>query len=70
MCIDTEMVSHIWQDDSDMNEREIVPFGLRVPAEVMDWVRRKAEQQERSMNWVINRVLREAKDVDEQKEAA
>lgn len=48
----------------------INPFGLRAPAEVLDWVRRKAAQEERSANWYINKLLREAKEADEAGEVA
>lgn len=48
----------------------INPFGLRAPAEILAWVKRKGEEQQRSMNWVINQVLAQAKAEDEKRGAA
>lgn len=69
---DTTVVS-LCLGESDVNTqkaRDINPFGLRAPQEVLDWVKRKGLEQDRSMNWVINQVLAEAKAKDEQAVAA
>lgn len=51
--------------------RDISPFGLRAPQEILDWIKRKGEEQQRSMNWVINQVLAQAKaQEDREREAA
>lgn len=36
------------------------PFGLRTPKEVQDWVKAKAAESDRSQNYVINKILRNA----------
>jgi len=42
-----------------MKERigAIAPFGLRIPHRIKDWVLEQAEKQDRSMNYVILRIL-------------
>lgn len=42
-----------------MNERvgAIAPFGLRMPQRIKDWVSENAAKQDRSMNYVILRIL-------------
>ncbi len=34
-------------------------FGLRMPADVKEWTRRQAEKEDRSINSMIVRILRE-----------
>ncbi len=36
------------------------PFGLRMPASVRDWVNERAVEQERSINWIIVKILEDA----------
>ena len=43
---------------------------LRIPAELHDWVREKADSDERSANYVITKIIEQARERDEQKEAA
>lgn len=40
----------------------MTPFGLRMPQELKNWVQEQAEQTERSMNWVIVKLLQQAKE--------
>lgn len=35
----------------------IAPFGLRMPQRIKDWVSDRAERQDRSMNYIILRIL-------------
>jgi len=39
---------------------EMVPVGYRVPREVVQWLRKKAEREDRSQNWILNQLLRKA----------
>ncbi|MBN8802309.1 MAG: Arc family DNA-binding protein [Stenotrophomonas acidaminiphila] len=48
---------------------EIVPLVLRVPESLRDWLRKKAEADTRSMNFLTNRLLREAMEADQEKAA-
>lgn len=43
-----------------MKTREINPFGLRMTPEIRDYVAKKAEKEERSQNWLICKILKEA----------
>lgn len=47
--------------------RQSSPFGLRMDEELQDWIRRKAKREDRSMNYIINRILTEAMNDDFQK---
>lgn len=43
-----------------------------VPVQIYGWVKQQAQEQERSMNWVINKLLaqaKEAKDAEHTKQA-
>lgn len=40
-------------------------FGLRMPTEVKEWARHQAEKEDRSINSMIVRILRERMDQDE-----
>lgn len=53
-----------------MKVRDINPFGLRMPADLREFVAKQASMQERSQNWVICKALREAKERDEQSNQA
>lgn len=48
---------------------EIMPFGLRVQPELMAWVKEKAVEQERSMNFIIGRIIEAARDAEQEKTA-
>lgn len=37
---------------------------IRVPPHVHSWLKRQSEKQERSMNWVINKILAQAKEAE------
>ncbi|WP_157103483.1 MULTISPECIES: hypothetical protein [unclassified Variovorax] len=38
------------------------PFQVRMKAETHRWIHDQAKAQERSANWIINRVLEEARE--------
>lgn len=38
----------------------IAPFGLRIPQPTRKWVEAKAREQDRSMNYVILRIIENA----------
>lgn len=40
------------------------PFGLRMPEETQNWIKMKAKREDRSQNYVINRILTKAMDDD------
>lgn len=44
---------------------ESTQFPLRIPTEVKEWVKRRAERADRSQNWVIVKILEEAKREEE-----
>jgi len=43
-------------------------FGLRLPTDVKEWARRQAEKEDRSINSMIVRILKER--MDQESEAA
>lgn len=45
---------------------QIQPFGLRIQPDLMAWVRQKATEQERSANWVLTKIVEEARKRDEE----
>lgn len=51
------------------NEVELqrTPFGLRMPEEVQNWIKLKAKREDRSQNYVINRILAKAMEDDHAK---
>jgi len=48
-----------------MKQREITPFGLRLPPNLKAWVQVKAKSDDRSLNWVLVKLVEEAKARDE-----
>lgn len=38
---------------------------LRIPSELKEWVQNRAERAERSMNWVIVKLIEKAKQEEE-----
>ena len=44
-----------------MKTKQMPPFGLRLPDDLKDWVKEKAEEQGRSMNNFIVRQLESQK---------
>ena len=49
-----------------IKQRDINPFGLRMQPRLRSWVDNKAKQEDRSLNWLICKVLEEAMRQDEQ----
>ncbi|MDH1192535.1 hypothetical protein [Stenotrophomonas sp. GD03958] len=49
---------------------EQVVVGYRIPRSVADWLREKAKREDRSQNWVLNRMLRQAMEAEVQEKAA
>mgnify|MGYP002355531671 CR=1 FL=1 len=47
-------------------KQQASPFPLRMPAEVKAHLEAKAEKEERSLNWLICKVLREVMERDQQ----
>lgn len=47
-----------------MKKEQTPPFGLRLPPELKMWVKMKAKREDRSMNYIINRILTEAMNDD------
>ena len=43
-----------------------VTVAVRMPPEMAAWLRRKAEEQDRSVNWIMNKMAQEAKQRDEE----
>lgn len=43
-------------------------FALRLPPELKAWVEGRAERLDRSMNWVVCRLVEQAKQQQDQKE--
>jgi len=48
-------------------EKRRPPFPIRPSPEVMEWLQEKAARNERSVNFVVNRLLEAAKQRDEEK---
>ncbi|WP_368921293.1 hypothetical protein [Comamonas aquatica] len=38
-----------------------------VPAQIHTWIKEQASEQERSMNWIINKILAQAKEAADAK---
>ncbi|MNG03634.1 hypothetical protein D3C84_867230 [compost metagenome] len=53
-----------------MKVREMPQLVIRVKPAVKAWIERKAEQEERSQNWLIGKILEEAMQNDEQSKQA
>lgn len=53
-----------------MKVREMPQFVIRIRPELKAWLERKAADEERSQNWLIGKVLEEAKQRDEQAQQA
>ncbi|WP_136474556.1 Arc family DNA-binding protein [Pseudomonas sp. DG56-2] len=49
------------------SRHKITPFPLRMPAEVKEYLDGKAEKEERSLNWLICKVLKEAMESEQGK---
>jgi len=53
-----------------MKVREMSQIVVRLPAEDWEWLIRKAGEQERSRNWMVGRLIKEAREKDEQNRQA
>lgn len=42
---------------------------VRLPPPVHEWIKAQAKEQDRSMNWIINKILASAKDAQEAEHA-
>lgn len=51
---------------SGLRQRDINPFGLRMQPDIRGWLDGKARQEDRSLNWLICKILEEAMKQDEQ----
>jgi len=49
-----------------MRQRDINPFGLRMPPEMKEWVEAKAAKEERSQNWLLLKIIEKEMRRDEQ----
>ncbi len=49
-----------------MKVREMKQVVFRADPDVKAWLERKAQQEERSQNWLVGKALREAMQRDEQ----
>lgn len=50
------------------NDEQVV-VGYRIPRSVAIWLRDKAKREDRSQNWVLNRMLRQAMESKSKAEA-
>jgi predicted HicB family RNase H-like nuclease len=48
-----------------MKDKRKAPFPIRPSDEVMEWLQQKAKRNERSVNYVVNRILEAAKTKEE-----
>ena len=53
-----------------MNEKQVKPYPVRLEPELSQWVKERAKAGDRSMNAELVRIVREAKEAEEQKQAA
>lgn len=55
-----------------MKQRDISPFGLRMPPTMKAWVEKKAAEQERSQNWLLLKIIEKEmqRDVQERQGSA
>ncbi|WP_156899721.1 DNA-binding protein [Marinobacterium litorale] len=49
-----------------MSKQRMKPFPIRPSTDVMEWLREKAKRNERPVNYVVNRILENAKRRDEE----
>lgn len=43
-----------------MSAKQLRPMQVRIPDSVRTWLKAQARAQERSVNWILNRLLEEA----------
>jgi hypothetical protein len=51
---------------ADMKVREMSQVVFRAEPDIKAWLEKKAQQEERSQNWLVGKALREAMQRDEQ----
>lgn len=47
---------------------QIVPYPLRMPPDVRAWVQQQADRKERSVHWVLLKLIEKAKQEEEAKQ--
>lgn len=52
-----------------MNNERTKPYPVRLDPELSQWVKERAKDNDRSINAEINRLIRQAKEVEEKKAA-
>lgn len=53
-----------------MNNERVKPYPVRLEPELSQWVKERAKAGDRSMNAELVRIVRQAKEAEEQKQAA
>lgn len=48
--------------------REMPQINIRMPNELKTWIQKRAERDERSMNWVVVKLIEKAKTEEEDKQ--
>ena len=48
--------------------KETVPLQMRIPPDLHQWIKIESAKLERSQNWLLNNLLREAKQRAEQEQ--
>ncbi|SFC84772.1 hypothetical protein SAMN05216577_111108 [Pseudomonas citronellolis] len=51
-----------------MKVRDMAQLIVRLPEQDKEWLVRKASEQERSQNWLVARLIREARERDERQD--
>lgn len=49
-----------------MRTSDIAPFGVRMPAELKEWLKRRAERNRRSANGEILALMEQARDAEKE----
>lgn len=55
---------------NELKQRDINPFGLRMQPGLRKWLDEKAKQEDRSLNWLVCKILKEAMEKDGQSNCA
>jgi len=53
-----------------MNDKQVKPYPVRLEPKLSQWVKERAKAGDRSMNAELVRIVRQAKEAEEQKQAA
>lgn len=59
-------VNHGDAQGESMKVRDMAQLVSRIEPDIKAWLERKAQQEERSQNWLVGKALREAMQRDEQ----